>query len=324
MEHRPRIVIPGDNPPLLQGTTHLERLRQYGDVVLYKDAPRSLEEQVIRTRGAEIVLATGSAFNWSGEVLRALPELKLLSAATIGTDSLDLGTAAELGITVCNVPGKTSSIVAEHALALMLATARHMAVHTANLRKGRWQRTNSMLLHGKTLGIIGTGNTGEHMVRLAVGIGMHVQAWTFHPSPKRAERLGVQFVELDDMLRSSDVVSIHLKLTEASYHLIGRRELGLMKPGALLVNIARGAIVDNDALAESLNSGHLGGAGLDVFETEPVPSDNPILACKAVVLTPHIADATPEGTDRFAEGVVDNVTAYLEGRPQNVVSPLVG
>jgi phosphoglycerate dehydrogenase-like enzyme len=321
MEHRPRIVIPGDDPPLLQDTTHLERLRRYGDVDLYTDAPKTLQEQAARTRGASIVLATGSAFTWPGEVLRTLPELKLLSAATIGTDSLDLETAAELGITVCNVPGKTAPIVAEHALALMLAVARRTAIHTAALREGRWQRTSGVMLQGKTLGIVGAGNTGEHLARLAAGIGMRVQAWTFHPSPERAERLGVPFVELDDLLRTSDVVSIHLRLTEASHHLIGRRELELMKSGALLVNIARGAIVDNDALTEALDSGHLGGAGLDVFETEPVPSDTRLLACKHVVLTPHVADATPEGTDRFAEGVVDNVIAYLEGRPQNVVTP---
>lgn len=321
MEHRPRIVIPGDDPPMVQGTTHLERLRRHGVVALYTDAPKTVEEQVARTQGAEIAVATGSTYNWSREVLRALPELKLLSAATIGTDSLDLEAASELGITVCNVPGKTAHIVAEHALALMLAAARRMALHTAALREGGWQRPDGVTLQGKTLGIVGTGNTGEHMARLAAGIGMAVQAWTFHPSPERAQRLGVRFVELDELLQSSDVVSVHLKLTDASRHLIGQRELALMKPGALLVNVARGAIVDTAALAEALNSGHLGGAGLDVFEEEPVPPGSPLLACDQVVLTPHVADATPEGTDLFAEGVVDNVIAYLGGHPQNVVSP---
>ncbi len=321
MEHRPRIVIPGDDPPMVQGTAHLERLRRHGEVTLYTDAPKTLEEQVARAQGAEIAVVTGGAYRWPREVLRALPELKLLSVATIGTDSLDLEAAGELGAIVCNVPGKTASIVAEHALALMLATARRMAFHTAALREGRWQRTDGVMLQGKTLGIVGMGNTGEHTARLAAAVGMAVQAWTFHPSPQRAQRLGVRFVELDDLLRTSDVISIHLRLTDASHHLIGRRELGLMKYGALLVNVARGAIVDTVALAEELNSGRLGGAGLDVFEEEPVPPDSPLLACDQVVLTPHVADATPEGTDLFAEGVVDNVIAYLEGHPQNVVSP---
>ena len=158
------------------------------------------------------------------------------------------------------------------------------------------------------------------MIELCRALGMEVVAWTFNPSAERSRRLGVRFLELDELLRVSDVVTIHVKLTPESHHLIGARELSLMKPGNLLVNTARGAIVDSAALVESLNSGHLGGAGLDVYDTEPLPANDSLLDCEQVVLTPHSADQTPEGYDLLNQGVVDNVIAFLEGRPRNVVT----
>jgi D-3-phosphoglycerate dehydrogenase len=147
---------------------------------------------------------------------------------------------------------------------------------------------------------------------------MRVLAWTFHPSPERAEQMGVEFVELDDLLRQSDVVSLHLGLSDQTRGLIGKRELGVMKQGALLVNTGRGGLVDQDALVEALESGHLNGAGLDVFAQEPIPPDAPILRCRQIVITPHNADMTPEGLDLLNQGAVENAIAFLEGRPQNV------
>ena len=320
MEHRPRVVIPGDDPPLLQDTTHLKRLRRYGDVDLYTDAPETLQEQAARSRGASIVLATGGAFTWPGEVLRALPELKLLSAATIGTDSLDLQTAAELGITVCNVPREDC---VHRGGACPCADARccapdgHPHRRSARRALAAHQRRNAPGQDpGQSSAPVTPANTWPGWPP-ASACGSRLGLFTHRPSePSGWESRSWSWTTC---CAPRTWVSIHLRLTEASHHLIGRRELELMKQGSLLLNIARGAIVDNDALTEALDSGHLGGAGLDVFETEPVPSDTRLLACKHVVLTPHVADATPEGTDRFAEGVVDNVIAYLEGRPQNVV-----
>ena len=149
---------------------------------------------------------------------------------------------------------------------------------------------------------------------------MNVIAWTYHPSPERAEKLGVKFVGLDELLRTADVVSIHAKLTDDSRSLIGKPQFDLMKPDALLVNVARGPIVDTNALVDALNSGHLGGAAIDVFDQEPIPADHPLLGCEQVVLTPHCADMTPEGVDLLNEGVVDNVIAFLQGQPRNVVT----
>jgi D-3-phosphoglycerate dehydrogenase len=175
-------------------------------------------------------------------------------------------------------------------------------------------------LRGKTLGLVGGGSIAAEMARLGAAIGMRVQAWTFHPSAERAAQLGVTFVGLDELLRSSDVVSLHVKLTEQTRGLIGSREIGLMKPGALVVNTARGAVVDTSALVAALNSGHLGGAGIDVFDEEPIPPHHPLLSCSQVVLTPHNADQTPEGMDLLNGGVVENVIAFLEGKPKNRVT----
>jgi D-3-phosphoglycerate dehydrogenase len=321
MASRPvKIVIPGDDPPQLQGSPHLERLRSHGEVVLYPDRPTSFAEQIRRLEDAECLINSRGAVKWPGEVLRQLPRLKMITTCGIGTDAIDLSTARELGIIVSNIPGRTAPIVAEHALALMLAVARRLAFQTQQLKEGRWNNAlDYVFLSGKTLGIIGTGSIGAATARLGRAIGMNVQAWTMHPSDGRAAELGVRFVPLDDLLRTSDIISIHVKLTDRSRGLIGQREFGLMKPGALFINTARGAIADTAALVAALRSGRLGGAGIDVFDEEPLPARHPLLGCEQVVLTPHNADQTPEGMDILNGGVVDNVIAYLEGRPQNRV-----
>jgi D-3-phosphoglycerate dehydrogenase len=315
----PLIVIPGDDPPQLQGSSHLDRLRQHGKVVLYADRPATVEEKLRRMEGATCLINSRSAVKWPGEVLRQLPRLRLIAVCGIGTDAVDLEGARALGIAVCNLPGRTAPIVAEHALALMFAVAHRAWYQTDQIKRGRWLGRDNISLCGKTLGLVGTGNIGAALARLAAALGMRVVAWTFHPSAERAKRLGVSFLSLEEVLATADVVSLHVQLTEQTRGLIGRRELGLMKPGALLINTARGSVVDAAAVAAALDAGHLGGAGIDVFEVEPPPADHPLLACEQVVLTPHNADQTPEGMELLNAGVVDNVIAFLEGRPQNRV-----
>lgn len=314
-----RVVIPGDDPPQLQASPHLDRLRAHADVVLYTDRPVDEREQLARLRDAVCLLNSRGAVKWPGHLLEQLPHLKMIAVCAIGTDAIDLEAARRLGLIVCNVPGKTAPIVAEHALALMLGVARQAWFQTDLLKRGGWSVPRNIYLRGRMLGVVGTGSTGAEMVRLGRAIGMEMQAWTPHPTPERSRELGVPYVAFEELLRTSDVVSLHVKLTQQSRGLIGRRELALMKRGAILVNTARGAIVDSDALVDALNSGHLGGAGLDVFDVEPLPPDHPILACQQVVLTPHVADLNDEGVEFLNSGVVDNVIAFLEGRPINRV-----
>jgi D-3-phosphoglycerate dehydrogenase len=313
------ITIPGDDPPQLQGSPHLERLRAYGEVRLFTDRPETAEEKVRRAREAVCLINSRGSVHWTGEVLRQLPRLKLISLCGIGTDSIDRDAAKELGIMVCNIPGRTAPIVAEHAIALVFAVARRAWWHTDRVKRGLWAGRDMVFLRGKMLGVVGAGPIGVETARLGLALGMRVQAWTFHPSPERSAKLGVPFVSLEELLRTSDVVSLHLPLTDQTRGLIGPREFSWMKPGAILVNTARGAVVDNRALAAALDAGGLGGAGIDVFEEEPVPPDHPLVRCEQVVLTPHAADQTPEGMDILNGGAVDNVIAFLEGRPQNRV-----
>ena len=320
MAERPLIVVPGDYPVQLAGSPHLERLRPYGEVALLSTRPAGDAEKLSRVRDAQVMINSRGAVKWPGHLLEQLPRLRFITVCGIGTDSIDLEAAREQDIIVSNIPGMTAAVVAEHALALMLAASKRVSYQTAELRAGRWIGMNNVYLRGKTAGVVGTGAIGVEMIELCRALGMEVVAWTFHPSAERSRELGVRFVELDELLRVSDVVTLHLKLTPESRHLIGARELSLMKPGSLLVNTARGAIVDTAALVDSLDSGHLGGAGLDVYDTEPLPGNDPLLDSEQVVLTPHSADQTPEGYDLLNQGVVDNVIAFLEGRPRNVVT----
>ena len=245
----------------------------------------------------------------------------MITVCGIGTDSIDLAAAKERGVVVSNIPGKTAPVVAEHSFAMMWAIAKRLSWYMDTMREGMWTKMDGVLLAGKTVGIIGTGNIGAEMTRLCKAVGMNVIAWTFHPTDERANALGIEFVELDELLARSDVVSIHLRQTPETHHMLGERELALMKPGALLVNVARGPIVDEIAMISALNSGHLGGAALDVFEEEPLPADHPLLLCEHVTLTPHIADMTPEGLELLNQGVVENTLAFLDGKPQNIVNP---
>jgi D-3-phosphoglycerate dehydrogenase len=243
----------------------------------------------------------------------------MITVCGIGTDAIDLETAKELGIIVCNLPGQTAPIVAEHALGLMLALAKRAWFQTSELKSGRWTSQDNVYLRDKTLGLVGAGNIAAELARLGKAIGMEVLAWTFHPTAERAVRLGVTFVSLKEMLSRSDVVSLHVKLTSESRGLIGVEQIGWMKQGAMLINTARGPILDSKALVDALNSGQVGGAGIDVFDAEPIAADHPLLACQQVVLTPHNADQTPEGRELLNAGVVDNVIAFLQGHSRNRV-----
>ncbi|GIW82101.1 MAG: 3-phosphoglycerate dehydrogenase [Gemmatales bacterium] len=314
-----KVVIPADHPPQLQGSPHLSRLKEYAEVELYSDRPLSDEEKVRRARDAEVLLNSRGNVRWPADVLKQLPKLKMITTCGIGTDAFDLEYCQQRGIIVCNIPGATAGIVAEHSLALMLAVARQAWFQTNELKAGRWTVRPNLYLRGRTIGLVGAGSIAVEKARLARAIGMHAIAWTFHPTELRAREMGVHFVSLEELLKTSDVVSVHVKLTEQSRGLIGKKEIAMMKPNAILVNTARGAVVDYQALADAINEGRIAGAGVDVYEVEPIDDNHPLLSCSQVVLTPHNADDTVEGRDLLNQGAVDNVIAYLEGRPRNRV-----
>ncbi len=314
------ILVPGDDPPQIADSPQLDRLQSYGDVTLHTTRPAGKAEQIDRARDFQVVINSRGSTTWREPELRALPDLKMITTCSIGTDMIDLAAAKQLGIVVSNQPGRTAPVVAEHMFGLLFSIAKRAAFQTAEIRVHRWTRRMNLGVQGKILGIVGVGNIGAEMARLGQAMGMDVIAWTFHPTAERAQKLGVRFVELDELLEQSDYVSLHVALTDDTHHLIGESQLARMKSEAVLLNGARGAVVDLDALARALYSGHLAGAGLDVFPDEPFEVDHPIKQCEQVVLTPHAADQTPEGVDLLNGGAVDNVIAFLEGKPQNNVA----
>jgi D-3-phosphoglycerate dehydrogenase len=314
------VVVPGDTPLQIADSPHLERLRSIAHVQVHDDRPTNDDEHIRRVRDADVVINSRGTVRWPAEILRQLPRLRMMTTCSIGVDAIDLDAARDQGIVVCNVPGRTAQVVAEHALALMLGAARRLAFTTATVKAGGWKTPRNIYLRGKTLGVIGTGAIGREMIALGKAIGMLVQAWTFNPSAEREASLGVRFNSLEALLATSDVVSLHVKLTAESHHLLGAKEFASMKPGSLLVNTARGPVVDTDALIEALNSGRLAGAALDVFDQEPLPPDSRLFQCEQIVLTPHCADQSPEGMDLLNGGAVDNILAWMDGTPQNMVT----
>jgi D-3-phosphoglycerate dehydrogenase len=292
------------------------RLLEAGAVDYHDSLPGSEERLAARIAEAEVVINIRASSRFTERVLASAPRLRLLSIWGTGTDNVDLAAAARHGVTVTNTPGVSAPAIAEHALALALSVARRLPRLDTETRRGAWPRGDVLLLNGKTLGIIGLGAIGRQFARLGAGIGMRVIAWTMHPNPE----LGFNLVELEELLQSADVVSLHLRLSDQTRGFLGRRELGLMKPSAILLNTARGAIVDEAALLDALAAHRIAGAGLDVFETEPLPANHPLCALDNVVLTPHSAGIAPEVLEAGLQLAVDNVREFLRGRPQNVVT----
>jgi len=315
------IVVPADSPTQIKGSPHLELLKKHAEVKVYADFPSTQAEKIRRVENADILINSRSSLHWSRDEFKSLPKLKMMSTCSVGTDGLDVDAAKEVGIIICNQPGTNAPFVSEHAIALMLAVAKRTSFYTAQLKSGVWFHVDGVYLAGKTLGIIGTGNIGKLTAEKAKALGLNVIAWTYNPNLDWSKSTGVEYVSLDELLKKSDVVSLHTRLSPDSEGLIGEKEIQLMKPGALLINVGRGPLIDTTAMVSALHSGHLGGAGLDVFDVEPLTKDHPIFDCENVVLTPHTADVVPEGVDVLNFGAVENVLAFLKGNPVNIVNP---
>jgi len=317
------IVIPDDYPPTYATLDQpdLQRLAPYGTVELHTTRAADRPELFGRIATAEVLINVRAYTALDDEAFAAAPRLKLVSILGTGTDNVDLHSAQRRGITVTNTPGVGAPSVAELTFGLLLAVTRAIPLSDARLRAGTWQHVEGPELEGKTLGLLGLGAIGERVARLGRGFGMRVIAWSFAHDPARAERLGVELVDRDDVFRAADVVSVHLRNTPEVRGLVGARELALMRPSAYLINTARGALVDQEALADALRAGRLAGAGLDVYVEEPLPpARNPFRDLPNVVLTPHLGAVTREANARSRAMPVDNIIAYLEGRPQHVVN----
>ena len=316
---RPTVVVPDDYPPVLGPSAAFKTLMAGASVTHHDSLPASTEVLLERIADAEAVLNIRSSIAFGEEVFAARPKLRVLSLWGTGTDNVDLSAAREHGVIVTNTPGVSAVAMAEHALALMLAVARDIPRIDARTRKGAWPRGFVTQLHGKTLGVVGLGAIGLQTARIARGIGMRVIAWTRTPGDKPLAELGIELVDLDDLYRQSDVVSLHVRLTRETTGMVGQRELAAMKPTAILVNTARGAVVDEAALLEALRNETIRGAGLDVFEQEPLPENHPLAELPNVVVTPHSGGVTAEALETGLRLAVDNVFAAFRGKPMNRV-----
>jgi len=274
--------------------------------------------------GGYDALAVRSATKVTADLLAEASRLRVIGRAGTGVDNIDLAAATRRGVVVMNAPGGNTVSVAEHTLALLLALARQIPAASESTRTGKWEKKKFAAgreLQGKTLGVIGTGSIGGVVVRRAAGFGMRVIGYDPFLTEEAASKLGVELVSLEQIFREADAITLHVPLTEQTKNMVGKTQIEMMKPGALLVNCARGGLVDEAALAEALKAGKLGGAALDVFEKEPPAADHPLFGCPNFIATPHLGGSTEEAQQSVAVIVAEAMVEYLStGTVRNAVN----
>lgn len=306
---------PGDNP--------WDAVAQFGEFAVYDRTPSELI--VERCAGARIVLTNKTRL--SAETISQLPDLKLICVLATGYNVVDLEKSAQLGIPVVNVPEYGSDSVAQHAIALLLELTNRVGLYDALVKRGEWSRSRDFTLmtepltelFGRTLGIVGLGRIGARTARIAHALGMEVLA---HNPRSRVELDGVpvQWLSLDGLFKRSDVVSLHCPLTAENEGMVNSARLALMPSHAFLINTSRGLLINEQDLADVLNTGAIAGAALDVSAHEPIRSDSPLLTARNCIITPHIAWATLSARRRLMATTAENIRAFLDGAPQNVVN----
>lgn len=259
----------------------------------------------------------------SRALISQLPNLKMIAITGLYNRTLDVAAAVERGIVVSytELRGSYRKATSELTWGLMLAVARHIPYEDQQMRRGGWQNTAGFTLHGRTLGLLGLGRQGRYMVPVAKAFGMNIIAWSQNLTAEYAAQHGVQRVEKDELFAASDVLSVHLVLGERTRGMVGARELALMKPSAIVINTARGPIVDEDALIAALRDKRIAGAGLDVFTHEPLADDSPLRSLPNVVLTPHQGHNVQEFFQVAYADVVENISAFLNGKPIRLLTP---
>lgn len=315
-------IVVLDGYTLNPGDLSWDDLRALGECEIYERTPPELV--VERARQAEILLTNKALVDRAA--LAALPKLRFIAVLATGYNVVDVAAARERGIAVSNVPAYGTSSVAQHTFALLLELTQHVGHHAAGVRDGRWVQSpdwcywdySLVELDGLTMGIVGFGRIGRAVAARARAFGMTVLAHT--RTPPREAPGDVRFVDLKTLLRASDVVSLHCPLTEQTRNLVNVERLAWLKPTAFLLNTSRGPLIDESALADALNSGRLAGAALDVLAGEPPRADNPLLTARHCLITPHHAWATRAARRRLMNTVVENVRAFLNGQPQNIVN----
>ena len=304
------------------GDLSWDSFRDFGDITIYDRTPA--DKTVERCSGADIVITNKTPI--TKEIIDQLPDLKFIALMSTGYNIVDYVYLKEKGIPVSNIPSYSTDAVSQLVLAFILELAMNVGLHSGCVKSGEWSACEDFCfwksplteLTGKTLGIFGLGKIGRAVAEKAKAFGMNIVAYTHRIHGDEPEY--VKLVSLDEMLEMSDVVSMHCPLTPETEGIVNEEFIGKMKDGAYFINTSRGTVVNEKALADALNSGKLGGAGLDVLSTEPPAADNPLLGAKNCFITPHIAWAAFETRKRLVGILENNIKAFLDGKPQNVIN----
>lgn len=313
-----------DARALNPGDLSYDCINQFGDVTLYQHTDTEVET-ITRIGDSEIILVNKVPIN--ERILAACPNIKLICVQATGYNIVDVEACKRREIPVCNVPSYGTAAVAQFTLALMLEFCHRIGQHDTAVHEGKWCRctnfcfwdTPQMELGGKTLGIIGFGRIGQDVAKLAKAFGMDVIAYSRTERPEGREL--AEYVDLDTLYARSDFISLHCPLFPENTKMINAESIARMKEGAVLINTARGGLLDEQAVADALGSGKLSGAAVDVVSEEPMKESNPLLTAPNCIITPHIAWAPKESRQRLLDCVVENIRCFLNGTPQNVVNP---
>jgi len=290
------------------------------DIKVFNEHLGGADKVIAALQGFAIVVATRERTGFPRQVIEALSDLKLLISTGMRNASIDTEAAKARGVVVCGT-GSFGSPTSGIAIGLMLELTRHIGAENARLHAGaKWQTTIGPDLEGMTLGVLGLGKLGSRTAAIAKAFGMKVIAWSQNLTPEKCQEAGVGLVSKDELFRQSDFITIHIVLSPRSRGLVGARELGLMKPTAFLINTSRGPIVDEAALLAALRGKKIGGAGLDVFDAEPLPLDHPLRKMDNVVLTPHLGYVSEQNYRAYFADVVGDIRGFLDGKPVRVMT----
>lgn len=290
------------------------------DVKVFNTSLGDIDQVAKTLTGYSIVCLMRERTLFPREMFEKLPGLKLVVTTGMRNAAIDMAAAKEYGVLVCGTES-AGHPTAELAVGLILDLARKISLEDARMKAGEaWQTTIGADLHGKTIGVLGLGRLGSRVAKVALAFGMKVVAWSQNLTPEKCREVGAEYATKEDLLRQSDFITIHMVLSSRSRGLIGARELDLMKPSAVLVNTSRGPIIDEAALIEALQTKKIAGAGLDVYDIEPLPRDHPLRKLSNVVLTPHLGYVTADNYRIFYGQTVDAIRAWLDGKPIRVIT----
>lgn len=317
-ERRARVAVLDDYQGVALRMADWSPIAAAVEVTVYRDHVRDPDALLARLEGFDVVCVMRERTPLAASILQRLPALRLIVTTSGWNASIDMAAAKQLGITVCGTPSYLHPTV-ELTWALILAFARGVCAGHASVHGGGWQVALGGNLHGRTLGIIGLGNLGSRVAAIAAAFGMNVIAWSEHLTPEVAAARGARYVSKDELLATADVITIHLKLSERTRHLIDAADFERMRSTAFIVNTSRGPIVSERALVEALRAKRIAGAALDVYDEEPLPAAHPLRALDNLIATPHIGYVSEDSYRVYYAGIVEDIRAWLDGTPIRVL-----